>query len=80
TPDQARSALKQLSGEAYASTATVLQSQADTVRALPLDHLRGNLDAPARAGQPTAQLGSPSGDALPQSGASPVWAQVFGNW
>lgn len=80
TPDQARSALKQLSGEAYASTATVLQGQADTVRALPLDHLRGNLDAPLRAGQPTAQLGAPSADALPQSGASPVWAQVFGNW
>lgn len=80
TPNEARSALKQLSGEAYASTATVLQSQADSVRALPLDHLRGNLDAPARAGQPTAQLGAPSADALPQSGASPVWAQAFGNW
>lgn len=33
TPNEARSALKQLSGEAYASTATVLQSQADSVRA-----------------------------------------------
>ena len=80
TPNEARSALKQLSGEAYASTATVLQGQADTVRTMPLDHLRGNLDAPVRAGQPTAQLGSPSSDALPQSGASPVWAQAFGNW
>ncbi|EHK67190.1 autotransporter outer membrane beta-barrel domain-containing protein [Achromobacter arsenitoxydans] len=80
TPDQARAALKMLSGEAHASTTSVLMSQADTVSTLPLAHLRGNLDAPARAGRPTAQLGRPSSDALPQSGASPVWAQVFGNW
>ncbi|CAB3662497.1 autotransporter outer membrane beta-barrel domain-containing protein [Achromobacter pestifer] len=80
TPGEARSALRMLSGEAYASTASVLQSQGDTVRTLPLAHLRGNLDAPVLAGRPTAQLGAPSSDALPQSGASPVWAQVFGNW
>lgn len=80
TPEQARSALAMLSGEAYASTASVLQSQADTVRTLPLAHLRGNLDAPMQAGRPTAQLGSPSSDALPQSGAYPLWAQAFGNW
>lgn len=80
TANEARSALKLLAGEAYASTASVLQGQADTVRALPLEHLRGNLDTPMRAGQPTAQLGSPSADALPQSGASPLWAQAFGNW
>lgn len=80
TPEQARSALAMLSGEAYASTASVLQSQADTVRTLPLAHLRGNLDAPMQAGRATAQLGSPSPDALPQSGAYPLWAQAFGNW
>lgn len=80
TPGEARSALKLLSGEAYASTASVLQSQGDAVRTMPLAHLRGNLDAPLLAGRPTAQLGSPSSDALPQSGASPVWAQAFGNW
>ncbi len=80
TPTEAKSALKLLAGEAYASNASVLQSQSDTVRSLPLDHLRGNLDAPGRAGQPTAQLGTPSSDALPQSGAHPVWAQAFGNW
>lgn len=80
TPEQARSALAMLSGEAYASTASVLQSQADTVRTLPLAHLRGNLDAPMQAGRATAQLGSPSSDALPQSGAYPLWAQAFGNW
>jgi len=80
TPDEARSALKMLSGEAYASTASVLLSQGDIVRTLPLDRLRGNLDAPALAGRPTAQLGAPSSDALPHSGASPVWAQAFGNW
>jgi len=80
TPNEARSALRMLSGEAYASTASVLLSQGDTVRTLPLSHLRGNLDAPVLAGRPTAQLGGASSDALPQSGASPVWAQAFGNW
>ncbi|WMD19740.1 autotransporter domain-containing protein [Achromobacter seleniivolatilans] len=80
TPDEARSALRMLSGEAFASTASVLQSQGDTVRTLPMAHLRSNLDAPVVAGRPTAQLGSSSSDALPQSGASPVWAQAFGNW
>lgn len=80
TPGEARSALTMLSGEAYASTASILQSQADTVSTLPLTHLRGNLDAPTLAGRPTAQLGAPSSDALPQSGASPVWAQAFGSW
>lgn len=80
SPDEARSALNMLSGEAYASTTSVLQSLGDTVRTLPMAHLRSNLDAPATAGRPTAQLGSPSSDALPQGGAYPVWAQVFGNW
>ena len=55
--DQARTALKQLSGEAYPSNASVLLSQGDTVRTLSLDRLRGNLDAPMRAGRPTAQTG-----------------------
>ena len=80
TPGEARSALSMLSGEAYASTTSVLQSQGDMVRTLPLSHFRGNLDAPVRAGRPTAQLGAPSADAMPQSSASPVWAQAFGNW
>jgi len=80
SPEQARAALKQLSGEAYASTGSVLQGQGDAVTSLPLSHLRGNLDAPMRAGRPTAQLGASSSDALPQSGASPIWAQAFGNW
>ena len=80
TPSEARSALRMLSGEVYGSTASVLLSQGDTVRTLPLSHLRGNLDAPVLAGRPTAQLGAPSSDAMPQSGASPVWAQAFGNW
>ena len=36
---------------------------------------------PMRAGRPTAQAGgAPSSDALPQSGAYPVWTQVVGNW
>ena len=80
TPAEARSALNMLSGEAHASTSSVLQSLGDTVRMLPQARLRNNLDAPLLAGQPTAQLGRASADALPQSGASPIWAQVFGNW
>jgi outer membrane autotransporter protein len=80
TADEARSALNMLSGEAYASTASVLQSLGDTVRMLPLAHLRSSLDAPTLAGRPTAQWGPPSSDALPQSGAYPIWTQVFGNW
>nr|WP_240039619.1 autotransporter outer membrane beta-barrel domain-containing protein [Achromobacter aloeverae] len=80
TPGEARAALKLLSGEAYASTPSVLQNLGDTVRTLPLAHLRGNLDEPAIAGRPTARMGPSSRDAMPQSGAYPVWAQVFGNW
>ncbi|WP_233233549.1 autotransporter outer membrane beta-barrel domain-containing protein [Bordetella sp. LUAb4] len=80
TPGEARAALSMLSGEAYASTPSVLQSLGDTVRTVPLSHFRSNLDAGAIPGRPTAQLGSPSSDALPQSGAHPVWAQVVGNW
>lgn len=80
TPDEASSALKMLSGEAYASTASVLLSQGDTVRTLPLARLRGNLDAPLVPGRPTAQLGGGASDALPHRGASPLWGQAFGNW
>jgi subtilase-type serine protease len=80
TPEQAHAALNVLSGEAYASNTSILQSLGDTVRTLPMDHLRGNLDAHATPGRPTAQLGSPLSDAQPQSGAYPVWAQVFGDW
>jgi len=80
TPGEARAALNMLSGEAYASTPSVLQSLGDTVRTVPLAHLRGNLDATDLPGRPTAQLGAPSSDALPRSAAYPVWAQVVGNW
>lgn len=80
TPGEARAALNMLSGEAYASTPSILQSLGDTVRTVPLSHFRGNLDAAAVPGRPTAQLGAPSAAALPQSGAHPVWAQVVGNW
>ncbi|WP_082622082.1 autotransporter outer membrane beta-barrel domain-containing protein [Bordetella sp. N] len=80
TPAEARAALAMLSGEAYASTTSVLQSLGDTVRTVPLDHFRSNLDAAALPGNSTAQLGAPSANALPRSGAHPVWAQVFGNW
>ena len=59
TQDQARTALKQLSGEAYPSNASVLLSQGDTVRTLSLDRLRGNLTRPcapdARRPRPAAR-------------------------
>ena len=81
TQDQARTALKQLSGEAYPSNASVLLSQ-------------GRHRPHAVAGPPARQPGraharrTPDGpdrrralaDALPQSGAYPVWTQVVGNW
>ena len=52
----------------------------DTVRTLPMAHFRDNLDAASVPGRPTAQLGPLSSDALPQSGAYPVWAQIVGDW
>ena len=62
TQDQARSALKQLSGEAYASNASVLLSQGDTVRTLSLDRLRGNLTRPCA---PDARRPRPAARPLP---------------
>lgn len=73
-------AFDSLSGEVHASTASVLQSIADTVTTVPLDHLRANLDAGLMPGAPTAQLGPSDAAALPRSAAQPVWAQLVGNW
>ncbi|WP_197425061.1 autotransporter domain-containing protein [Bordetella sp. N] len=77
-------AFDSLSGEAYSSVTNTLAASAGQVRAVPLDKLRANLQAPPRAGQPTAQLGAsdigqPAGT-LPSSAALPAWAQVIGNW
>jgi len=77
-------AFDSLSGEAYSSVTNTLSASASQVRAIPLDKLRANLQAPMRTGLPTAQLGAsdigqPAGT-LPTSTALPAWAQVVGNW
>ena len=55
-------------------------SQGDTVRTLSLDRLRGNRRAHARRTPDGPDRRRASPDALPQSGAYPVWTQVVGNW
>lgn len=69
-----------LSGEIHASTAATLQQVAGNVSSLPMAHLRANVDAGQLAGPATAQAGAGDAGSLPRSGASPAWAQVFGNW
>ncbi|NMK47007.1 autotransporter domain-containing protein [Achromobacter sp. Bel] len=70
-----------LSGEAHASVASSLMGTSAATRALPLSHLRANLNAGMRAGAPTAQAGGTfPASALPSSNAQPAWAEVVGNW
>lgn len=70
-----------LSGEAHASVASSLMGASAATRALPLSHLRANLNAGMRAGAPTAQAGGTfPASALPSSNAQPAWAEVVGNW
>ncbi|WP_197424828.1 autotransporter outer membrane beta-barrel domain-containing protein [Bordetella sp. N] len=69
-----------LSGESFASTVSGLQSLGGNVVNLPKLHLRANMDAGQLPGPAIAQLGGGNASALPQSGAQPMWAQVFGNW
>ncbi|SEK11803.1 autotransporter domain-containing protein [Achromobacter sp. NFACC18-2] len=70
-----------LSGEAHASVASSLMGASAAPRALPLSHLRANLNAGMRAGAPTAQAGGTFlASALPSSNAQPAWAEVVGNW
>ncbi|WP_454670101.1 autotransporter domain-containing protein [Achromobacter kerstersii] len=74
-------AFNSLSGEAHASVASSLMGSINTVRTLPLSHLRANLNAGMRPGAPTAQAGGTlSASALPSSNAQPAWAELVGNW
>jgi outer membrane autotransporter protein len=69
-----------LSGEMHASTTSILQAIADNTASMTLSHLHDNLKAGQMPGAPTAQLGSGDASSLPRPAASPLWAQVFGNW
>ncbi|WP_176456934.1 autotransporter domain-containing protein [Bordetella genomosp. 5] len=76
-----------LSGEAHAGIAGTLMGLGSTVRSVPLNRLRANLNAGMRAGAPMAQAGSAAMPAsglpasgLPASNALPAWAELVGNW
>lgn len=77
----ATAVLNSLSGEAHASVTSSLTGFNNTIRTVPLSHLRTNLGAGLRPGAPTAQAGgSLPASALPSSNAQPAWAEVIGNW
>lgn len=73
-----------LSGEMHAGVSSGLSILSSTVRNVPLNQLRGNLNAGFVPGAPTAAAGTsdaaPSAAALPSSLARPAWAQIVGNW
>lgn len=73
-----------LSGEMHAGVSSGLSILSSTVRNVPLNQLRGNLNAGIAPGAPTAAAGTsdaaPSAAALPSSLARPAWAQIVGNW
>lgn len=69
-----------LSGEAHASTASVLQNVSGSFTQMPMTRLHANLNAGQVPGAPTAQLGMGDAASLPQSAAQPLWTQVFGKW
>lgn len=73
-------AFNALSGEAHASTVSVLQNAAGAFTQMPITRLHANLGAGQLPGAPTAQLGLGDAASLPQSAAQPLWAQVFGKW
>ncbi|RPJ92399.1 autotransporter domain-containing protein [Achromobacter xylosoxidans] len=83
--DEVRQGFEQLSGDAYASVATVLSWPNLTAAAQSgLDALRGNLGARQIPGAPTAAAGVSDAPvlatALPRAGVTPVWAQLGGDW
>lgn len=73
-----------LAGELHASVRHALPGLDATIRNVPLAHLRANLSAGLRPGEPIAAAGlsdaAPAASTLPVSRARPVWAQLIGNW
>ncbi|QEQ26161.1 autotransporter outer membrane beta-barrel domain-containing protein [Achromobacter xylosoxidans] len=73
-----------LAGELHASVRHALPGLDATIRNVPLAHLRANLSAGLRPGEPIAAVGlsdaAPAASTLPVSRARPVWAQLIGNW
>jgi outer membrane autotransporter protein len=74
-------AFDQLSGEVHASAQSALLASSDLLSNTVSQRLRGNLNAGMMAGAATSDAGQGSAaSALPTSAASPLWAQVVGNW
>jgi outer membrane autotransporter protein len=73
-----------LAGELHVSVRHALPGLDATIRSVPLAHLRANLSAGLRPGEPTAAAGlsdaAPAASTLPAARARPVWAQLIGNW
>ena len=73
-----------LAGELHVSVHHALPGLDATIRQVPLAHLRANLSAGLRPGEPIAAAGlsdaAPAAASLPVSGARPLWAQAIGNW
>ncbi|EHK64268.1 autotransporter [Achromobacter arsenitoxydans SY8] len=81
---QLQQGLDQLSGDTHASVVSGLMNAAPVAPQAGLARLRVNLAAPMLPGAASAQAGATDAPAaaalLPRSGASPLWAQVTGDW
>lgn len=82
TREEAPEAFKQLSGDSHASLASALVRNSESVRSLPLNHLRDSLRSEGRGkdgtcGEPNRSAG---GYAEQFSCQRNVWTEVLGNW
>ncbi|WP_129239639.1 autotransporter domain-containing protein [Achromobacter veterisilvae] len=69
-----RNAFDQLSGEVHASVRSILFNDMLSTSAAMQGQMRANLGAQMLPGQPTASTDAASPDAMPVSGAYPLWA------
>ncbi|EHK65411.1 autotransporter-associated beta strand repeat-containing protein [Achromobacter arsenitoxydans] len=78
--DQASAAFRQLSGDSHASLASALVRSSESVRTLPMNHLRDSLRSEGR-GQACGGPGRSAGGYAEQfSCQRNVWTEVLGNW
>ncbi|MEN4918929.1 autotransporter-associated beta strand repeat-containing protein [Achromobacter spanius] len=78
--DQASAAFRQLSGDSHASLASAIMRSSESVRTLPLNHLRNSLRNEGR-GQACGNQQSSAGSYAEQfSCQRNVWTEVLGNW
>ncbi|WP_313697188.1 autotransporter-associated beta strand repeat-containing protein [Achromobacter sp.] len=80
--DEAPGAFKQLSGDSHASLSSAIVRSSESVRTLPLNHLRDSLHSEGRGhdgacGEPGRSAG---GYAERFSCQRNVWTEVLGNW